>query len=78
MKQMATGLIIAVVSLVVGIVMLMFYVNFVASANTAALDANSLMIINAIPTFLALSLLGVAVGAIWAGFSGAFGGKKLS
>ena len=76
MKQMAMGLIVAVVSLVVGIVMLLFYVNFVAAANTSALDANTLMIINAIPTFLGLSLLGVSIGAIWAGFSGAFGGGK--
>lgn len=76
-KSIAMGLIISIVSLVIGIVMLLFYVNFVAGANTSSLDSNTLMIINAIPTFLGLSLLGVAVGAIWAGFQGAFGGGKL-
>jgi hypothetical protein len=76
MMSAAKGLIVAVISLVIGIIMLLFYVNYVDSSNTAPLDANTLNIINSIPVFLGLSLLGVAVGSIWAGFSGAFGGGK--
>lgn len=76
MMSAAKGLIVAVISLIIGIIMLLFYVNYVDSSNTASLDANTLNIINSIPVFLGLSLLGVAVGSIWAGFKGVFGSGK--
>ena len=73
------GMVVSIISLVIGIVLLLFYSNFVAAANTTALDANSLMVINAIPMFIALSLLVSAAAGIWSAITGFGGsGKRLS
>ena len=51
----------AVISLIVGVVGLLLYVQFYAAANTDSLDAITIMILNIVPTFLGIALLYGAV-----------------
>jgi len=51
----------AVISLIVGVVGLLLYVQFYAAANTDSLDATTIMILNIVPTFLGIALLYGAV-----------------
>jgi len=54
----------AVISLIVGVVGLLLYVQFYASANTDSLDDTTTMILNIVPTFLGIALLYGAVRLI--------------
>ena len=51
----------AVISLIVGVVGLLLYVQFYAAANTDSLDSTTIMILNIVPTFLGIALLYGAV-----------------
>ena len=54
----------AVISLIVGVVGLLLYVQFYAGANTDALDSTTIMILDIVPTFLGIALLYGAVRLI--------------
>jgi len=54
----------AVISLIIGVVGLLLYVQFYAAANTDELDDTTTMILNIVPTFLGIALLYGAVRLI--------------
>ena len=54
----------AVISLIIGVVGLLLYVQFYAAANTDSLDDTTTMILNIVPTFLGIALLYGAVRLI--------------
>ena len=53
-----------VIGLIVGLVGILMWVNFYASANTDALDSNTKMVLNMVPVFLGIAMLYGAIRLI--------------
>lgn len=58
-----------VISLIIGLVGIMLWVNFYGASNTAALDSNTRMILTMVPTFLGIAMLYGAIRLITTGRS---------
>jgi hypothetical protein len=59
-----------VIGLVVGLVGILLWVNFYASANTDSLDATTIMVLDMVPVFLGIAMLYGAIRLIVTGKSG--------
>jgi hypothetical protein len=59
-----------VIGLVVGLVGILLWVNFYASANTDSLDNTTIMVLDMVPVFLGIAMLYGAIRLILAGKSG--------
>lgn len=59
-----------VIGLVVGLVGILLWVNFYATANTDALDATTIMILDMVPVFLGVAMLYGAIRLITTGKGG--------
>lgn len=59
-----------VIGLVVGLVGILLWVNFYATANTDALDATTIMILDMVPVFLGVAMLYGAIRLITEGQKG--------
>ena len=59
-----------VIGLVVGLVGILLWVNFYATANTDALDATTTMVLDMVPVFLGVAMLYGAIRLITTGKKG--------
>jgi len=59
-----------VIGLVVGLVGILLWVNFYASANTDSLDETTVMVLDMVPVFLGIAMLYGAIRLITSGKSG--------
>ena len=56
-----------VIGLIVGLVGILMWVNFYASANKSSLDSNTTMVLNMVPVFLGIAMLYGAIRLITQG-----------
>ena len=70
MRDLESNMIDGVIGLVVGLVGILLWVNFYATANTDSLDATTTMVLDMVPVFLGVAMLYGAIRLITTGKKG--------